>query len=703
MAIKGSPVVKDVYLDDQGNEMLSEDLGAGSSSGSYLDDQGNEIPAPQVRIPSSLINPLLARHQQNLQAQPQPQKLIFDKQGGKRVADIAPSQIELGMEVLKAPFRLAEGIGSLAKTVYNIGTRPADPQSARRLASLPLEAAEGIVDTGRKALGIYATPKEQAGALGDIATGILLPEVPGLAKGVSEGVSKFTKRVPVERVSSGSNQIIAAIHPANMRTMKSIDATIPHMDKYLGGNWRSNIRDVRGFSQKATETADNFYQTNAVPINKMLKDVPVEHNGTTMSFEQLLARRGEVNKILGRLGYYDKHPITQSLAKSSPQVQSLVEEAETIRGTLDKTMDTMAPTNVGAAEMLRTFADLKQTSDVTRIRADRIELAKRIKAGEAATIHDYARDFKTTLISFGFKQPLTARLAKVAIDALKKEKIDPDILIRRGVRNLERGRKAISPPVEIKPVPIKLPGAQSANRVTPEGQVELPFVESEVGGIPQRTGGFEDNPAQNIVLPNELTNQFNEPLGPAKPAVTASEAEASRKALIQKMGKEGASPEEIEEALRVLPTAGQVRLPFVEPEVGGVPQRAQPSLFDEPRPVRIPSTPTPPSKPRVRVRAVPVEAQPIQIPYTGAERRLAGRAQSYEANLTHNALRQAKANPEIANRAASLKDALDEAERSGNVSAQPKLLDQLTELAAQYPWVSDYLPTRSIVKGGPRQ
>lgn len=542
--------------------------------------------------------------------------------------------LALAKEAGKGMLDAASGTMGRFKGMYEHFTDPKNYKSIAEnpIVDLPGQMGAGLILGGSEAL-ISPRSAAESAASGAIdatvmgAAGKAVAGIPKLPATLSRGLSKLSRTVeesPLKARQQGLNQIVSALDPGE-RTANSLDIASHRIEKHMLETGR-DFKDMNGFASVARGASDEFLKSNYEPLSKMLKDVQVEHNGTQMSFAELEARRSEVNKSLSRVGYYDENPIAQSIAKSNPQVANLLNEAETIRGTIDSTLDQMAPTNVGAANMLREYSHLKQVADVSEIKAARNAYAKRIAAGEQAPLSELLKETAATLGTLGIidvlgRPQMATRITRQIINNLSRApRIDPDVLMARASNNLRKGRTAyrgtpteVTGAVPIKPVPIQLPGAT--------------------------------------------------------PAKAAS-------------------------------TTGKIDLPFVEPEVGGTPQKAQPSLFDEPlSPVTLPPS-TPPSKLRVRVPAVPVLPSAPSGPPLGIERRMSSR--TVEANRRYSATRSAQDYPAVAQQAGAIKDALTKAEQTGNKAVLPGLLDELDKLTQMHPWIPDWLPTRDIVRGGNR-
>ncbi len=705
MAIRGSPVVKDVYLDEQGNETLPNE-----ENSVYLDDSGNDVPAPPIQFPGRKSHEqLLAEHQKNLMAQPQPQKII-ESNGRRRVADIAPSPIDLGMEVLKAPYRAAKGVIESAPALYHAATKPADPENLKTIGGM----AEGLVDTGRRALGVYATPKEQAGAIGDIATMALTPELPKAAKAATVG-SEFAEgalqRIGNRSISNhmvrGKNQLVTALD-ASEHTAAALDNTIGDIHTHLQNSNRitKSPTNLPTFASGAQDTLDAFVKQNYEPIQKTLKDVP--------RFGELEKRGAELNDTLGRLGYYDKNPLMQSFARSSPEVQKVVTEANVIRAERNALIDQMAPVNVGAANLMRKWADLRQVSDMAGIAAKASEHSKRIvSATQPSATAARIAELVSAATSIGMGQPqiaLAVRALKMGMNAgvKKSATLSPDILVARGFRNLSKGSKAIASPIPISAEPIKLPGATPAKAPDASGQLDMPFVEPEVGGIPQEAqGGPQQQPlfrTHGDVARESAAREAN---------YSRTIRQPSQRALPPK--REGPIVPSGAESINLPERPARLALP-------------EPTVVDETPvpPVAGPKQPrerTPPSRQqellqnfggtvRAKERASSTSpalsgpilpAEPVRLPYGGRERRMSQSVRSVDDNAAFDAIRKAKANPEVAQRAAQLKDARDA--EGASVSVRRQSNDALDLLTQQNPWIPDYLQhgRNDLRLGGERQ
>lgn len=697
------------------DDFAPDDFAPDDADGFIADDAKVNLPPLQKSR-----DQLLAEHQKNLMAQPQPQKII-EENGKRRIADISPSPIDLGMEVLKAPLRMAEGIGGLAKTAYDIGTRPADPESAKKLGKLAYGAVEGPVDLGRRALGVYATPKEQAGAIGDIAAGVMLPELPSAAKTLTRGsefaegaLSRIGNTARSNHMVRGKNQLITALD-ASEHTASALDNTIGDIHSHMQQTGRQ-YRDLPSFASVSKDTLDSFVKQNYEPIQQALKDVP--------EFGALEARGAELNDTLGRLGYYDKNPLMQSFARSSPEVQKVVSEANAVRAQRNALIDQMAPVNIGASNLMRKWADLRQVSDMAGIAAKASEHSKRmISATQPSATAARIAELVSAATAIGMGQPqiaLAVRALKMGMNAKKAAPaLTPDVLVARASRNLSRGEKAIAQPIPIRATPIKLPGAQPAKAADVSGQIDMPFVEPEVGGIPQEIGTeaqqtlpfhthgdvARENARQQAHYDRTIQPPSQRALPPKRegPILPSGETielpeRPSRLALPE--------PRSVDET-PVPPVAGprqprertpQSRREELLRNFGGTVRTREKGPSNAPSSTSV--APSSPSSPPLSGPILPVvKGQKLQ-PYAGPERRVS----SLEANQGRRGAEEAARNPEIASRAARLKDAYDAASPSEiRAGLRAKFHDELSALSEQNPWIADYLVQRNVMKGGVRQ
>ena len=294
-----------------------------------------------------------------------------------------------------------------------------------------------------------------------------------LAKGVSKGISAYVERAP-RALDKGTNQIVAGLRP-NARTVKALKNVQGDIAQHLDETGR-RIVNAKSFASVAQDTADKFYQNSYVPIKAEISKVEIPFKGDVVDADTLFARREEINKMLGRVGYYDKNPVVQRLAASAPGTSAALDEIEDIRKALNTAADTIAPTNVGAANVLRHFSDLKQVADHARIRAERVELANMIKSGEAATFSEAAKDVALSLTrSFGVKPALAIEWGRQVYRALKTAP-DPDKLIEKGAKNWAKGRSAAAVPRPVQRLPARL--------------VPMPMISDPSGPIPMGPQGL---------------------------------------------------------------------------------------------------------------------------------------------------------------------------------------------------------------------
>lgn len=283
----------------------------------------------------------------------------------------------------------------------------------------------------------------------------------------------------------GTNQVVAGLHPKNIKTARAVKSARADINDYLVKSGR-DFTDSATFRDVVGEAADDFYVSNYKPLADSLNGIPVEHQGALRPFEQLIERRGEINKTLGRLGYFDKSPLARSLARTQPQVQKLVEELDELKGSLNTAVDQLAPTNEGAAKILRRYADMKEVSDVAKTQADRIELAKMIESGQAeplgARAMGWLKDAGITAATAGLNprlfnrwwNMLTKNLDPTLSSAAKRE-----IQFARGAKNWSKGRSAMAQ--EHRPItrtsapqPAPQPTPQVAPNVTPAVAPQAP-------------------------------------------------------------------------------------------------------------------------------------------------------------------------------------------------------------------------------------
>lgn len=428
------------------------------------------------------------------------------------------------------------------------------------------------------------------GLIDTAALGVASRVAPSAIKAGARAIEPIRRPAPF-RTQQGTNQVLAALRP-NIRTAESLKATQGHFQDFIQREGRT-ISDSNSAAAVFKDAADDFKLTNYDQLAAEAKNVLVMHQGQPITFEQGIARRAELNKVLGRLGYYDKNPLVKSFARTSPEVRKVLDEVESLRGSLNKAVDTVTPTNTGAANILRTYADMKQVADMAAIRAEKVGLQKAIKAGEAEPLSQYVKDTAMTLATLGVKGPMIGRISNYMWrNITMRPQVDPDVLFARGAKNWAKGAKAAAQPRPTKrtPIPMTKPSpiptvtsaeaaqARTAREaslagqgLTPEqvaermrteaipteGQMGLGFAPPGVGAMANELPlepGFRP-----MTMPNRLTQQFNRPAEPAKP-----------------------------------PVEGQYQLPLIPPRVGNIP-------------------PTPPAQPGVRAQPVP-PVQPSPMP-----------------------------------------------------------------------------------------
>ena len=413
---------------------------------------------------------LRAAHLANLEASGQ--TMQETPGGGRAIVPLTPDLGAQAKSFLGAPGRLISGVTGIARDIGRM-----DEPLERKLGRYASSAIEGI-GSGIGKL-IYGTPEEQAGVAGDITLNALLGGGAKVgAQAATGAVARRAAEAPARALTQGTNQIVAGLRP-NARTVKALKNVQGDIAQHLDETGRS-IVNAKSLASVAQDTADKFYQNSYLPIKAEISKVEIPFKGDVVDADTLFARREEINKMLGRVGYYDKNPVVQRLAASAPGTAAALDEIEDIRKALNTAADTIAPTNVGAANVLRHFSDLKQVADHARIRAERVELANMIKAGEAATFSEAAKDVALSLTrSFGVKPALAIEWGRQVYRALKTAP-DPDKLIEQGAKNWAKGRSAAAVPRLVQRVPIPMRGLDV---VPPGTQGQLPFVPPGVGGV----------------------------------------------------------------------------------------------------------------------------------------------------------------------------------------------------------------------------
>ena len=412
---------------------------------------------------------ILAEHQANLEASGQ--TMVDTPGGGRAVVPLAPNLMGQAKEFMGAPGRLISGMTGIARDIGRM-----DEPLERKLMGYGEQAIKGI-GTGLGKL-IYGTPEEQAGVAGDITLGLATGGVRPGAQAITGAITRRAEQAPARALAQGTNQIVAGLKP-NMRTVKALKNVQGDIAQHLDETGRS-IVNTKSLASVTQDTADKFYQGSYLPIKAEISKVEIPFKGDVVDADTLFARREEINKMLGRVGYYDKNPVVQRLAASAPGTAQALDEIDDIRKALNTAADTLAPTNVGAANILRHFSDLKQVADHARIRAERVELANMIKAGEAATFSEAVKDAALTLShGFAVKPALAIDWSRQIVRALRSSP-DPDTLIAKGAKNWAKGREAAAVPRPVQRTPIPMRGPDV---VPPGTQGELPFVPPGVGGV----------------------------------------------------------------------------------------------------------------------------------------------------------------------------------------------------------------------------
>lgn len=415
---------------------------------------------------------------------------------------------DVGDAVLETPRRLLRSAVNAPRMLYDAATRPAE---------FGVKAVESTTEP-------LISPRTAGKA--SVESGIDTAAMMGAGE-VVPALSRFKGRSDVARFTKGRNQLITAITDGNptKRTVKAFDEGYHLIDDYMQRT-KSKFKDLPSFASTAEAAEQAFAKQHYEPISKMLKDVP--------EFGALESRRAAINLKLEKMGYYDKNPTAQALARSNPTVQALVEEGNGVRLRANEIVDQMAPVSGGAQNMMKQWSDIKHIAQKAREAADNhamgkiAESAQVSSGGKMANLAEGAAAV-TSLASGQPGIPLATRAIRMGMRGKTTKTIPPDMLVRRAANNLtKRGligdaRNAINRPSPITPVPIELPGAI-----------------------------------------------------PAKPPVSRVEARNAKADRIRTLRDEGLTPDQIQERLRTesLPAEGQEHLPFVPPEVGGIPQEA---------------------------------------------------------------------------------------------------------------------------------
>lgn len=366
---------------------------------------------------------------------------------------------------------LVSGIGALGKQVYDVAKAPAasmqnftnvqNPGPMARLGNTlaGMGPADLAASAGTQAgKYIYGTPEEAGEVLGENLPALAAPELTRTALkpvvGAATVMQKFTPSARAATFSQrATNQLVAGLQPKNVKVLRAVESAAPDLHAYMesqaavdpkmakamrqGKAWK----DAREFSNVANDAASDFYEKNYQPL---ADDVAKIDPTITTDLE----RRSVINKTLGRLGYFDKSPLARSMARTSPQVQGLVDELNALKSSLNTRFDQLAPTNTGAGKILRRYADLKEVGDRAAVQADRIDLAKAINKGEASTAAQYlgswVKDAGITVGTAGFNPKLFSRWFNILQNEAKSgiPLFDRDKLFARAAQNWPKGTRA---------------------------------------------------------------------------------------------------------------------------------------------------------------------------------------------------------------------------------------------------------------------
>ena len=418
--------------------------------------------------------------------------------------------------LVQAPAEAIGGISQLPGVLIRAGQGPA------ALGEVGVGIVKGAIEAPGK---MYKTLTEgEPREVGKGLAGLAAAAAPAAKLGAAGVVGKRMASAPARALEKGTNQILSGLKPRNIRTVRALNSSRDYFVQHMQETGQK-IVNTKSAAQVMGDATSKYYQTNYLPLVDQIKQVPINFKGEVVDAEWLLAHREKLNDTLGRLGYYDKSPaFVKAQARTVPGVNAALEEVEAVRKALNTAVDEVAPTNLGAAKILRTYADMKQVADTMKVRADRVELANRIKAGEAATFNEAVKDLALFLAPGVSKSGAAMVFARDVVRNLSRAP-DPDKLIANGARNWLKGASAIKPEV-VQRVPIPMRGPD----VLPPGtQGGLPFAPPGVGAMGAELP-LQPGPPRAIQVPNELTRQFNRP--PDLPP-------------------------------------GQTQLPFVPPDVGG--------------------------------------------------------------------------------------------------------------------------------------
>jgi len=384
-------------------------------------------------------------------------------------------------------------IGSAISGVVGAAKKFADPAEYKGIAdnpivNLPGEVGAGLVQGMTEPLMSPRTTGE-AFTGGAIDTTLLVKGAQVLGGMPGRVASNLAARDKL-RLAKGKNQLITVIEPTP-RNIKAVENGYHHIDEYVqntGAKWK----DVDSFAKVAEDAEAAFEAAHIEPINNALKGVP--------EYGPLKAKRAELNKALERMGYFEKDSTARAIARSSPAVQELATQKGIVQASLNELVDKMAPVSGGASNLMNQWSDLIQISRQAHLAGVKNDAARRVAMASAPGATRSAATKVVEGVSSVTSAPWRAgRKMVTGRGSLETPALSPDTLARRAANNLTKkspvlrtsARRAIDRPPPIQAEPIKLPGAKSANTATETGQVEMPFVPQEVGGIPQQVGGFE--------------------------------------------------------------------------------------------------------------------------------------------------------------------------------------------------------------------
>jgi hypothetical protein len=425
MPIKGSPVVKNVYLDEQGSEYLPEDMG-----GAYLDDSGNELKQFQIAAPPALQ----AAHAKNVAAEAEAYKPSW--------AETFRTQgvTGLGSEMLK-------GAGeAITKTPSRImGTISAVPEFAKQVITNPTQAGVEMIKGTTEPL---ISPRTTGEALG--ATAIDAALTGGAVKAISK-----TARIPgawkAKQASLASDRIVAGlgISPTNQRGINAVDKSLGTLRTFTNAKKPfSNLDNLSDFVERSSQRYFDKHHGSIAEINKSVK---VMVDDEEFSMPSALNERARLNKRLHR--YLEQDPKTQAIMEEvNPKLKDDVLRLDAFRDGINTALDTAAPQSASQAEIMRQYSHLKELSEISRARAKEVSAINRITRGSKEPAGAIAKDAAITLATFGFRGggQIPARTLGLLRQTWQGPRVDPNKLIRRAGKKFRH----IAPADEILPVPI---------------------------------------------------------------------------------------------------------------------------------------------------------------------------------------------------------------------------------------------------------